>query len=130
MSAYDSGLLFRNNWFSLLQNLREVTRYIWRLYVCIMFLNDWIKSVCWNFHKAMMHSLCRMAVAMIVWCLDIYQYIQYLSPLKLIPTCDEIYFMLRPVVSIKVFFDQIFLVKVFEGFLTVTTVKENFDQKL
>jgi hypothetical protein len=38
--------------------------------------------------------------------------------------------MLRPVVTIKVFFDQIFLVKVFEGFLTVTTVKENFDQNL
>jgi hypothetical protein len=34
---------------------------------------------------------------------------------------------LRPVVTIKVLFDQVFLVKVFEGFLTVTTVKENFE---
>jgi hypothetical protein len=34
---------------------------------------------------------------------------------------------LRPVVTIKVFFDQVCLVKVFEGFLTVTMVKENFE---
>jgi hypothetical protein len=31
---------------------------------------------------------------------------------------------------VKVFFDQVFLVEVCEGFLTVTTVKENFDQKV
>jgi hypothetical protein len=43
----------------------------------------------------------------------------------LLKASQSINIILRPVVTIKVF-----LVKVFEGFLTVTTVKENFDQKL